>query len=44
MSSLFFLDMLVKQRPVWIEPGQTEKWWKNLESSEMSREEWKNNL
>ena len=43
MSFLFFRYSR-KKRPVWIKPGQTEEWWKNLESSEMSPEEWKINL
>ena len=43
MSSSF-VRYARKKRSVWVKPGQTEEWWKNLESSEMSPEEWKNNL
>ena len=43
MSSSFF-RYARKTRSVWVKPGRTEEWWKNLESSEMSPEEWKNNL
>ena len=28
-----------KERSIWIKPGRTEEWWKNLESSEMSPDE-----
>ena len=36
--------MIRRKKSIWVKPGRTDRWWRNLINGKLAQEEWKKNL
>ena len=42
---LIYFDRNIRsKKSIWVKPGRTDQWWRNLKSDKMSSNRWKSNL